>query len=121
MACQSWSKLSGNFNWGSDADYKKLAAVCAAHGGATKAQVLVKWATQSGFVALPRTTTATKAEAEAVPQNLLRDWDTGDLTEEEMDALNSLDRGLPAGELGRIDGWTVEDVKGKSWDPTFVV
>ena len=54
VACQSWSKLSGNFNWGSDADFKKLAAICAAHGGATKAQVLVKWATQSGFVALPR-------------------------------------------------------------------
>ena len=43
-----------NAGLGSDADFKKLAAVCAAHGGATKAQVLVKWATQSGFVALPR-------------------------------------------------------------------
>ena len=56
-----------------------------------------------------------------MPQNLLLNWDSGDLTKEEMDALNSLDRELPAGELGRTDGWRVEDVKGPTWDPTYVV
>lgn len=131
VTCAAWSKLSGTFNWGSDEKYRAMQAIAKAHG-ATRAQVLVRWAVQRGFGALPRSGTGSSAERLAIRQNsadgsgLLpessasRDmtWSGGPLTAAEMTTLDGFEEQLPAGRLGRLDGWSAGDVGGSDWDPT---
>lgn len=93
VVAASWSKLSGAYGWGGDANVKALAGVAKAHGGdkapaaasraekkaaakgvpaATKAQVLVRWSLQRGFCALPRSGPASTTERLAIRQNSAR-------------------------------------------------
>lgn len=126
VSCAAWSKLSGSWNWGSDAAFRTLAGTAKAHG-ATKAQVLVRWAFQRGFVALPRSGTSDSAQRLAIAQNSLAGvsdgeyWKDGPLTRAEMRALDGLEVGLASGRLGRTDGWEEKDVTGLDWDPTTYV
>lgn len=134
VVCEAWSKLSGSFNWGSDDEYRALQMVAKAHS-ATKAQVLVRWAVQRGFGALPRSGVGSAVERLAIRQNSGRGvssrgwykgpaeetWGGGALTKEEMAALDGMDQQLAAGRLGRTDGWVAEDVSGVDWDPTASV
>jgi len=134
VVCGAWSQLSGSFNWGSDDEYRALQAVAKAHS-ATKAQILVRWAVQRGFGALPRSGVGSAAEKLAIRQNSGRGvssrgwyagpaeetWGGGALTREEMASLDGLDQQLAAGRLGRTDGWAAADVSGVDWDPTTVV
>ena len=48
-------------------------------------------------------------------------WKGGQLSAQEMRALNQLEDRLASGRLGRADGWTAEDVTGVDWDPTNYV
>ena len=43
------------------------------------------------------------------------------LSNEEMAVLDGLDVEYRAGKLGRIDGWTAEDIAGIDWDPTLII
>ena len=103
--------------------------------GATKAQVLARWAAQRGFVALPRSGVGSEAERAAIRQNSARGvsgrvWGEGDtaestwvggaLTVAEMRQLDAMDVQVRAGRLGRTDGWDEADVSGVDWDPTLV-
>jgi hypothetical protein len=38
-----------------------------------------------------------------------------------MAVLNGLDEQLPAGRLGIIDGWNVDEIVNDQWDPTLIV
>jgi diketogulonate reductase-like aldo/keto reductase len=126
VTCAAWSKLSGAYNWGSDAAYKTLNAACKAHG-ATKAQVLVRWALQRGFVPLPRSGVSDSVQRLAIAQNSLSGvedgvtWRGGQLSAQEMRSLNQLEDRLASGRLGRTDGWTADQVEGPDWDPTTYV
>ena len=126
VTCAAWSKLSGAYNWGSDAAFKALNACCKAHA-ATKAQVLVRWAVQRGFAPLPRSTAADAAQRLAIAQNAAAGvedgdfWRGGPLSRAEMKALDALEDHLASGKLGRTDGWTADDVAGPGWDPTTYV
>ena len=126
VTCAAWSKLSGAYNWGSDAAYKTLNAACKAHG-ATKAQILVRWALQRGFVPLPRSGVSDSVQRLAIAQNSLAGvedgatWKGGQLSAQEMRSLNQLEDRLASGRLGRTDGWTADDVAGPDWDPTTYV
>ena len=126
LECASWSKLSGAYNWGSDSNFAALRGMCAAHS-ATKAQVLVAWAVQSGLVALPRSGVGSVAEKLAIAQNSGRGvsgreatWAGGPLTASEMAALDAMDERLPSGRLGRTDGWGAAEIAGPDWDPTVI-
>ncbi|KAH8046963.1 oxidoreductase [Aureococcus anophagefferens] len=115
VTCAAWSKLSGAYNWGSDAAFKALNACCKAHA-ATKAQVLVRWAVQRGFAPLPRSTAADAAQRLAIAQNAAAGVEDGDsgagtASRAEMKALDAL-RPPASGKLGRTDGWTADDVAG---------
>ena len=109
--------------------------------GATKAQVLVRWAAQRGFVPLPRSGVGSEAEQLAIRQNsargvsgrgweskrathgslVTRDWVGGPLSAKEMGRLDAMDQQTCAGRLGRVDGWAEGDIAGSEWDPTLVV
>lgn len=120
------------FHWGRAEDLAVLEAAAAAHG-ATKAQVVVRWAVQRGFGAVPRGGVSSDAERRAIRQNSGRGvsslgwqdvdkgvatWRGGALTDAEMAALGGMDQQLAAGRLGRLDGWVAKDVSGVDWDPT---
>ena len=126
VTCAAWSKLSGAYNWGSDAAYRTLSTICKAHG-ATKAQILVRWALQRGFVPLPRSGVSDAVQRLAIAQNSLAgvedgpSWKGGQLSAQEMRSLNQLEDRLASGRLGRADGWTADDVTGPDWDPTTYV
>jgi 2,5-diketo-D-gluconate reductase A len=126
VTCAAWSKLSGAYNWGSDAAFKTLTAVSKAHG-ATKAQVLVRWSIQRGFVPLARSGVGDSVQRLAIAQNALAgvedgvSWKGGQLSASEMRALNALEAKLASGTLGRADGWNADDVTGPDWDPTTYV
>ncbi len=126
VTCAAWSKLSGAYNWGSDAAYKTLTAACKVHG-ATKAQILVRWALQRGFVPLPRSGVSDSVQRLAIAQNSLSGvedgatWKGGQLSAQEMRSLNQLEDRLASGRLGRADGWTADQVEGPDWDPTTYV
>ena len=126
VTCGAYSKLSGAYNWGSDAMYRALMAVCKNHR-ATRAQVLVRWSVQRGFVPLPRSGTSDKDQRLAIAQNSAAGvsdgatWANGPLTPAEMAKLDGLEDHLRSGRLGRADGWAPEDVAGPDWDPTTYV
>lgn len=127
VACGAWSKLSGAD--GPTEGWDALSKL-AQQKKMTKAQVLVRWALQKGYICVPRSASASKVERLAIAENSyggvnpseeMEDGSSFILTSAEMDLLDSLDVGYKAGKLGRRDGWTDSDVTGPEWDPTDFV
>jgi diketogulonate reductase-like aldo/keto reductase len=139
IGCSAWSKLSGvdgpGEGWAVLSDLAKSK-------GMTKAQLLVRWSLQKGYVCVPRSGSSSKVERVAIAENsyggvnpaaaaaVTDESDDGDatssyrsfvLTDGEMKLLDGLDAGYKAGKLGRRDGWEDGDVVGPDWDPTDVV
>ena len=119
IACSAWSRLSS-----ADGPQDGWAVISkiAEKKSMTKAQVLVRWALQKGYVCVPRSSSSSKVERKAIAENTYGGVNPVGgsfvLTEEEMNILDSLDEGFKAGKLGRRDGWLDEDVTGPDWDPT---
>lgn len=88
--------------------------------GLTKAQVLVRWALQKGYISVPRSGSKYKIEREAIRENSYGGVKDTVLTEKEMETLAGLDEKLPAGRLGVLDGWSASDIISETWDPTMV-
>lgn len=122
ISCGAWSKLSGAD--GPTEGWDMLSKL-AQQKGMTKAQVLVRWALQKGYICVPRSASASKVERIAIAENSYGGVNPTDvsfiLTSSEMETLDSLDVGYKAGRLGRRDGWTDADVTGPEWDPTEFV
>mmetsp|Transcript_16721 Transcript_16721/g.24401 ORF Transcript_16721/g.24401 Transcript_16721/m.24401 type:complete len:93 (+) Transcript_16721:1-279(+) len=91
----------------------------------TKAQVLVRWSLQKGYVCVPRSGAGSKIERIAIAENAYGGVNPEGgrfiLTKEEIDLLDALDIDWKAGKLGRRDGWGDDDVVGPDWDPTSFV
>lgn len=119
IGCGAWSKLSGTDG---PQDQWEVLSKIAKEKGMTKAQVLVRWSLQKGFVCVPRSSAASKLEKFAIAENsyggVNRKGKDDILTSAEMSILDTLDIGLKAGKLGRRDGWYDGDVVGVDWDPT---
>lgn len=128
VGCAAWSKLSGVD--GPSDQWTVLSEVAKARG-MTKAQLLVRWSLQKGFVCVPRSGSSTKIERLAIAENsyggvnpqpqIEIDSDMSPsfvLTNEHMKLLDDLDVGYKAGKLGRRDGWDDIDVLSPNWDPT---
>jgi 2,5-diketo-D-gluconate reductase A len=118
IACGTWSKLSSSDGltegWG-------VLSKVAKQKGMTKAQVLVRWSLQKGYICVPRSASASKVERLAISENsyggVNRKEGAFVLTPEEMEILDGLDISYTAGKLGRRDGWEDSDVTGPNWDP----
>jgi len=124
LSCSAWSRLSGAD--GPTQGWDVLAKL-AQEKGMTKAQVLVRWALQKGYLCVPRSSSASKVERIAIAENSYGGVNppcsssySFVLTPEEMRLLDSLNVSYPAGKLGRRDGWSDADVTGVEWDPTKV-
>jgi diketogulonate reductase-like aldo/keto reductase len=89
--------------------------------GMTKAQVLVRWALQKGYLCVPRSGSKFKIERAAIVENSYGGVQPFVLTPKEMEVLDSLDEQLPAGRLGIVDGWSNVDIVDAQWDPTTAV
>jgi len=121
VGCSAWSKLSGvdgpAEGWAVLSDLAKAK-------GVTKAQLLVRWSLQKGYVCVPRSGSKSKVERVAIAENSYGGVNPTDtkfvLSQEDMTILDGLDIGYKAGRLGRRDGWADEDVTGPDWDPTEV-
>jgi len=124
VGCSAWSKLSGvdglSEGWPALADLAKAK-------GVTKAQSLVRWSLQKGYVCVPRSGAGSKVERVAIAENsyggvnpLNEDGLPFVLRGEDIQILDGLDTGYKAGRLGRRDGWSDDDVAGPEWDPTDV-
>jgi len=139
IGCAAWSKLSGAN--GPQPQWEILSEI-ATKRKISKAQLLVKWSLQSGYVCVPRTSSDTLEKRLAIIENsyggtqLIQQNEDGKdtimnenkkdvsqvlLTTEEMKILNGLDISYKAGQLGRTDGWTEKDIVNSSWDPTEAV
>jgi len=123
ISCSAWSRLSSAD--GPTQGWDELAKL-AQQKGMTKAQVLIRWALQKGYVCSPRSSSASKVERIAIAENSygginLNTQSTFVLSPEEMQFLDSLDVSYAAGKLGRRDGWSDTDVAGPEWDPTSSV
>lgn len=121
ISCAAWSKLSSVS--GPQEGWTTVAAI-AKEKNVTKQQILIRWALHKGYVSLPRSGTGSKLERNAIAENSFVGCDSGSgltLTREEMERLDALEEGLKAGRLGRRDGWSDDDVKGETWDPTLEV
>lgn len=122
IGCSAWSKLSGNTGpqegWTVLSDIAKKKKM-------TKAQVLVRWSLQKGYVCVPRSSSSSKIERIAIAENsyggVNSEGQSYVLTNEEMKILDGLDVGFKAGKLGRRDGWNDNDVTSDNWDPTTFV
>lgn len=88
----------------------------------TKAQVLVRWSLQKGYVCVPRSAATSKLERIAIAENSYGGVNTEDgsciLSDEEMSIIDALNVDWKAGQLGRRDGWSDEDVTDMNWEPT---
>ena len=116
LSCSAWSKLSSGE--GPQQGWSVVAEL-AKNRGMTKAQVLVRWAVQKGYLCVPRSGSKFKTEQAAIQEN---SWDGTRgfiLSPEEMEILDQLDQQLPAGRLGVLDGWEMTDIKDTRWDPTL--
>lgn len=115
LSCAAWSKLSGvtgpQDGWGKVAAIANLRNV-------SKAQVLVRWSLQKGYICVPRAGTSSEKERKSILENSYDGVRDISLNNEEMGILNSLDVKWKAGTLGRRDGWLESDVRGKNWEPT---
>lgn len=115
LSCAAWSKLSSMD--GPQEGWAVVAAL-AKSKSVTKAQILVRWALQSGYVCVPRSAAASKIERIAIRENSYVGVQDFVLTPSEMQTLKELEIGLPAGQLGVTDGYTTDDILSKQWDPT---
>ena len=135
VACSAWSKLSGPS--GPSEQWDVMSQI-ARKKGMTKAQVLVRWSLQKGYICVPRSGSDYKIERAAIAENSYGGgfvitkgklstasyFDREQsviLTSEEMAILDGLDVKYKAGKLGRSDGWNDADVTGADWDPTEVI
>ena len=122
VGCAAWSKLSSADG---PADQWAILADIAKNKGMTKAQVLVRWSLQKGYVCVPRSSSASKLERIAIAENsyggVNRNGKNFVLSDEEMEVINELNVDLKAGKLGRRDGWSDEDVLSIDWDVTDTV
>jgi diketogulonate reductase-like aldo/keto reductase len=121
VGCSAWSKLS-SVN-GPAEGWAVLAEIAKAKG-MTKAQVLVRWSLQKGYVCVPRSASSSKVERVAIAENSyggVNKMEEFVLSDKEMEVLGGLDIAYKAGKLGRRDGWEDEDVTGPEWDPTEFV
>ena len=122
IGCGAWSKLSGADG---PQDQWAILAELAKKKGMTKAQVLVRWSLQKGYVCVPRSSAASKIERIAIAENSYGGVNNPELdnrrllSEEDMQILDGLNIDLKAGKLGRRDGWSDDDVMGLDWDPTL--
>jgi diketogulonate reductase-like aldo/keto reductase len=122
VGCGTWSKLSSTE--GLQEGWDILAGI-AKRKGMTKAQVLVRWSLQKGYVCVPRSASASKLERIAIAENSYGGVNSASdggflLSNEEMGILDGLNKNWKAGSLGRTDGWDASDVAGPDWDPTDV-
>ena len=120
VGCSAWSKLSGTDG---PAEGWAVLADIAKNKGMTKAQVLVRWSLQKGYVCVPRSAAASKVERLAIAENSyggVNGKPSFILSNEEMNVLDGLDVDYRAGKLGRTDGWTVEDIADVNWDATLI-
>jgi diketogulonate reductase-like aldo/keto reductase len=119
VACSAWSKLSSadgpQDQWYILADIAKKKEM-------TKAQVLVRWSLQKGYICVPRSASTSKIERIAIAEYSYGGVNPGGksfiLSKEEMQIIDGLNLNWKAGKLGRRDGWSDEDVTGNDWDPT---
>lgn len=118
LSCSAWSKLSSGE--GPQKGWSVLADI-AKQRNMTKAQVLVRWAVQNNYLCVPRSSAKYKIERQAIYENSWEGTRSFVLTEQEMAVLNGLDEQLPAGRLGIIDGWNVDEIVNDQWDPTLIV
>ena len=118
VSCNAWSRLSSTD--GPAEGWAVLAGIGERHGK-TKAQTLVRWALQKGYLCVPRSASKYKIERQAIGENSYGGVADFVLTREEMETLDGLDVQLPAGQLGVVDGWRKEDIVDAKWDPTNVV
>ena len=122
VGCGAWSKLSSASG---PQDQWAVIAEIGKKKGMTKAQVLVRWSLQKGYVCVPRSAATSKVERIAIGENSYGGVNRNDgscvLTEEEMNIIDSLNVDLKCGKLGRRDGWRDEDVIGDDWEPTNFV
>lgn len=134
IACGAWSKLSGT-----DGPQDQWAALSeiAKKKQMTKAQVLVRWSLQKGYICVPRSGSISKLERFAIGENSYGGVNRSSsspkvekeggnnnsyiLTDEEMAIIDSLNIDYKAGKLERRDGWGDNDVEGPEWDPTNFV
>ena len=132
VSCAAWSKLSGA---NGPREQWDILSQLSDNKGITKAQALVRWSLQKGYICVPRSGCGTEIERIAIAENSygggvvikagkLSKNDNADeersaiLTPEEMAILDGLDVNYKAGRLGRTDGWNEADMKGIKWDPT---
>jgi len=122
VGCGAWSKLSGADG---PQDQWAVLSQIAKKKGMTKAQVLVRWSLQKGYICVPRSTAASKIERIAIAENSYGGVNPEGggfvLTKEEMEILDALNIDYKAGKLGRRDGWADDDVVSPDWDPTDFV
>ena len=121
VGCSAWSKLSGADG---PADGWATLSELATRKGMTKAQLLVRWSLQKGYVCVPRSGSKSTAQKLAIAENSYGGasrLESFALDEEEMRILDALDVGYRAGRLGTKDGWEEKDVTGPEWDPTDFV
>jgi len=119
VSCGAWSKLSGADG---PQDQWMIIADIAKKKGMTKAQVLVRWSLQKGYICVPRSAAASKVEKIAIAENSYGGVNIGGksfaLTDEEMKIIDGLNVDWAAGKLGRRDGWGDDDVIAVDWEPT---
>ena len=118
LACSAWSRLSGVDG---PAEGWSVVANLAQKKSLTKAQVLVRWAMQKGYICVPRSSAASRLERQAIFENSFQSCSTFALSAEEMTLIDGLDIQLPAGQLRAADGYEVQDIVSRSWDPTTAV
>lgn len=116
IGCATWSKLSSTQAI-QDA-WLDVVGDIAKTKSCTKAQVLIRWSMQKGYICVPRSAAATKIERIAIAENTYGGVSGFLLSQGEMNALDNLNVSLKAGTLGRRDGWEDSDVSGEDWDPT---
>lgn len=121
VACGAWSRLSSADGPTEGWD---VVSKIAQQKGMSKAQVLVRWSLQKGYICVPRSASSSKVERIAIAENSYGGVNKNKafvLSQEEMEILDRLDVSYKAGRLGRRDGWEDSDVTGPDWDPTDFV
>ncbi|KAL3772307.1 hypothetical protein ACHAW5_004912 [Stephanodiscus triporus] len=122
IGCSAWSGLSGVSG---PAEGWAILSDLAKSRGMTKAQLLVRWSLQKGYVCVPRSGSLSRVERLAIAENSYGGVNPAAmdfvLTDEDIKVLDGLDIGYKAGKLGRRDGWEDGDVVGPDWDPADVV
>ena len=121
VSCSAWSKLSGVDG---PAEGWDILSKLAQEKKLTKAQVLVRWSLQKGYICVPRSGSGSKVERVAIAENSYGGVNLASsslLTRDELKLLDDLDVSYRAGKLGRRDGWNDSDVTGPEWDPTDFV